>query len=301
MLHSASLQPDMPYRVILPASVPPNFRLPVVYLLHGGGGGYKDWSNYSDVAQFAEHGLILVMPEGNSSYYVNAAERPRDRYEDYITKDLIADVESRFPVASGRTNRAIVGISMGGFGAVTLALKHPDLYAFVGGISPALDVPSRPFSFKRIGQYREHARIFGPWGSETRRANNPYVLAETADPSKVPYLYLTCGEQEGLLPGNKRFAAILQQRGFQYEFSPWARRARLEPVERTLARFIHEFARSFPAPSLKAVPAQIRTTHQTMVVDHGLIDPMKDIAISEFKAKCLAFSKRSARPANRSG
>src|SRR5690349_7299750 len=163
MFHSVSLQRDMPYRVILPASLPSNAKLPVMYLLHGGGGGYRDWSNYSDVAQFAEHGFILVMPEGNSSYYVNAAERPLDRYEDYITKDLIGDVESRFPIASGRTNRAIVGVSMGGFGAVILALKRPDLYAFAGGISSALDVPTRPFSFKRIGQYRGHAQIFGPW------------------------------------------------------------------------------------------------------------------------------------------
>jgi S-formylglutathione hydrolase FrmB len=134
-------------------------------LLHGGGGEYRDWSNYSDVAKFAEHGLVLVMPEGGSSYYVNAAERPRDRYEDYLTRDLISDVERKFPVATERSNRAIVGISMGGFGAITLALKHPDLFFFAGGLSSALDVPSRPFSIKRIGQYRQHSRIFGPWGA----------------------------------------------------------------------------------------------------------------------------------------
>ena len=110
--HSASLQREMPYRVILPASIPANQKFPVVYLLHGGGGGYRDWSNYSDVSRFAEQGLILVMPEGNESYYVNAAARPQDRYEDYITKDLISDVEARFPAASGREHRVIVGLSM---------------------------------------------------------------------------------------------------------------------------------------------------------------------------------------------
>jgi putative tributyrin esterase len=218
--HSTSLQRDMPYRVILPASLPLNTKLPVVYLLHGGGGGYRDWSNYSDVAQVAEHGFILVMPEGNSSYYVNAAERRQDRYEDYITGDLITDVERRFPAAPGRANRAIAGISMGGFGAVVLSLKHADLYAFAGGISSALDVPSRPFSIKRMGQYRGHAQIFGPWGSETRRANNPYFLAESVNPANVSYLYLTCGEQEGLLPANRRFADLLHKRAFQYEFHP---------------------------------------------------------------------------------
>jgi S-formylglutathione hydrolase FrmB len=207
----------MPYRVLLPAAIPAGKKLPVVYLLHGGGGGYRDWSNYSDVAQFAEGGLILVMPEGESSYWVNAAARPNDRFEDYIVKDLIADVESRFPAARDRANRAIAGVSMGGIGAITLALKHPDLFSFTGGISSAIDVPSRPFSIKRIGQYRAHAAIFGPWGSEHRRQNDPFVLARAADPASAPYLFLTCGDQEGLLSANK-FAGVLQRRGFKYEF-----------------------------------------------------------------------------------
>ena len=78
---SAALNRDMPYRVILPSSVAPAKKLPVVYLLHGGGGGFRDWSNFSDVARFAESGLILVMPEGASSYYVNAVDPPEDRFE----------------------------------------------------------------------------------------------------------------------------------------------------------------------------------------------------------------------------
>jgi putative tributyrin esterase len=216
--HSAALNRDMQYRVILPANIVADQKLPVVYLLHGGGGGFRDWSNYSDVAKFVERGLILVMPEGHSSYYTNSAERPQDRYEDYIVSDLISDVESKFPAAPGRDNRAIVGVSMGGFGAVKLALKHPDLYAFAGGLSSAIDVPSRPFSIKRIGQYRQHASIFGPWGSQSRRNNDPFVLARSADPAATPYIFLTCGEQEGLLPANRQFAALLGQRHFHYKF-----------------------------------------------------------------------------------
>jgi putative tributyrin esterase len=216
--HSAALNRDMQYRVVLPAAIIPEAKLPVIYLLHGGDGSFRDWSNYSDVARFAERGLILVMPEGDESYYVNAAERPQDRYEDYIVHDLITDVESKFPVAAGRTNRAIVGVSMGGYGAVKLALSHPDMFVFAGGISPAIDVPSRPFSIKRIQQWRHHSSIFGPWGSQARHNGDPFVLARSADPAKTPYLFLTCGEQEGLLAPNRKFAALLGQRHFRYEF-----------------------------------------------------------------------------------
>lgn len=216
--HSAALNRDMPYRAILPVSIGANQKLPVVYLLHGGGGGFHDWSNYSDVAGYAERGLILVMPEGNSSYYTNSADRPQDRYEDYIVHDLIADVEQRLPAAIGREHRAIAGVSMGGFGAVVLALKHPDLFVFAGGLSSALDVPSRPFSIRRVGQYRQHSSIFGHWGSQSRRTSDPFVLVRSADPAQTPYLFLTCGDQEGLLPTNRRFSGMLQARHFSYEF-----------------------------------------------------------------------------------
>jgi putative tributyrin esterase len=215
---STALGREMPYRIVLPVKINPGENLPVVYLLHGGGGGYRDWTNYSDVAKYAEAGLILVMPEGNSSYYTNSAERPEDRYEDYIVNDVISEVESKYPVARGWQNRAIVGVSMGGYGAVKIAMKHPELFAFAGGISAAVDVPTRPFSIKRLSQWRFHSSIFGPSGSQTRRDNDPYALARTVDPSRTPYLFLTCGEQEGLLPANRKFAAILAERGFAYEF-----------------------------------------------------------------------------------
>ena len=217
VFRSAALGRDMQYRAISPLR-PVGHKLPVVYLLHGGGGGFRDWSNYSDVTRFAESGMLLVMPEGESSYYTNAVDPPQDRFEDYITNDLIADVESRFPVATGRANRAIIGISMGGFGAVKITLRHPDLFAFVGGISSAIDVPRRPFSIKRLQQSRHYNSVFGSAGSQTRRENDPFLLARAADPEAAPYFFLTCGEQEGLLPANREFASLLAQRHFHYEF-----------------------------------------------------------------------------------
>jgi putative tributyrin esterase len=216
--HSAALNREMPYRVFLPNMPHAGQKLPVIYLLHGGGGGFHDWSNYSDIAKFAQRNIILVMPEGDSSYFMNEVEAKQDRYEDYVTEDLVEDVESRFPASTDRKDRAIVGVSMGGFAAIKYALTRPGLFAFAGAISPAVDVPSRHFSWKHADQWWRFRRIFGPMGSKDRLARDPFALVLNANAQSTPYLYLTAGEQEPLLEPIRRFAAHLRERGFAYEF-----------------------------------------------------------------------------------
>lgn len=217
---SHALQRDMTYRVFLPHEKDAsNQKLPVVYLLHGGGGnGFRDWSNDSDVARYALYGLLMVMPEGDYSYYTNAALQPQDRYEDYITVDLPADVTRRFPVGDDRGKRAIVGVSMGGFGAIKLALRHPDQFAFAGALSPAIDASRRRFTWRRLDQSRHFQEIFGPDDSRSRQDNDPFFLMRHADPATTPYLYLTCGQQESLLAPVREFSALLDRYHIAHEF-----------------------------------------------------------------------------------
>jgi putative tributyrin esterase len=219
---SPALGRQMPYRVFLPEKIEAGRKLPVVYLLHGNGGDYRDWSNHSNVAQYAAQGLtpglILVMPEGKSSYFMNAVEKPKDRYEDFITHDLVQQVEANFPASSERASRAIVGVSMGGFAAVKFAFSYPGEFAFAGAISPAIDVTERRFNWKRIRKWAGFREIFGPYGSPGRLAHDPFRMALSADPHTTPYLYLTAGQQEPLLAPIIRFAARLKQQGIPHEF-----------------------------------------------------------------------------------
>jgi len=208
----------MPYRVFLPANLPSTGRFPAVYLLHGGGSNFRSWSNDSDVSRYALKGLILVMPDGDESYFMNEVESPRDKYEDYITKDLLADVEGRFPARNDRAGRAIIGISMGGFASVEYAFSHPELFAFVGALSPSIDVPFRHYSFRRLGQWWKFRTIFGPAGSKERAARDPSTLIRTASAQATPFIYLTAGTQEPLLEPNRQFAALLKQHRIVYEF-----------------------------------------------------------------------------------
>jgi S-formylglutathione hydrolase FrmB len=149
---------------------------------------------------------------------MNATGKPKDRYEDYLAEDLIRDVEAKFPAARGRANRAIIGISMGGFAAVKLALARPELFIFAGGMSSAIDVTRRRFSFKHARLWWRLRAIFGPWESTARLSADPYLLAQSAEPAATSYLYLTAGEQEPLMTPNLQFAELLSERQFLYEF-----------------------------------------------------------------------------------
>jgi S-formylglutathione hydrolase FrmB len=162
--------------------------------------------------------MILVMPDGDTSCFVNSAEKPEDRYEDYLVHDLIADVEARFPAATGRESRAFAGVSMGGYAAVKLALSRPELFVFAGAISPAVNVTERPFRLLRAAQWWKLRSVFGPWGSQARRDDDPFLLVQSATPAATPYIYLTAGEQEILFEPIGRFAALLKERAFSYEF-----------------------------------------------------------------------------------
>jgi S-formylglutathione hydrolase FrmB len=107
---------------------------------------------------------------------------------------------------------------MGGYAAVKLALTRPDLIAFAGAISPAIDVPGRHFDVRRWGQSMRFRATFGPSGSETRLQSDPFILIKSANPAQTPYLYITAGEQEPLLPPISRFVALLKLRNYAYEF-----------------------------------------------------------------------------------
>jgi S-formylglutathione hydrolase FrmB len=199
---SEALGRSVTYRVVAPAAYRPGMRTRVVYLLHGNGQTHQEWTRWSHVAELATQGYVLVMPEGGSGYFMNSAGHPQDRYEDFVTRDLVADAERGLPSPVTRAQRAIVGDSMGGFAALVLGMKHPELYGFVGALSPPVDAAERRFTLRRLEQSLGFRTIFGPDGSATRKADDPFVLARAVDPAAMPYIFLSAGRGEPLLgPG----------------------------------------------------------------------------------------------------
>ena len=118
---------------------------PTVYLLHGHGGNAKAWITIKpELKEIADReGMIFVCPDGNNSWYWDSPVNPAYRYETFVSKELIQYIDTHYPTRADRTGRAITGLSMGGHGAMWLALRHKDMFGAVASMSGGLDI--RPF------------------------------------------------------------------------------------------------------------------------------------------------------------
>jgi putative tributyrin esterase len=216
----------VPYNVILPPDYRASSatRYPVLYLLHGFGGHYSDWATRTNVADYAaQYRMIVVMPEGNNGWYTDSASVANDKYESYILKELIPDVQKRYRTIEARYGRAIAGLSMGGYGALKFGLKSPDTFAFVGSLSGALGLPmATEEDLKNLKSIRDSVfAVFGPIGSETRKANDIYEITRGLSAARVaslPYIYLDCGTEDFLGTANQQFAALLREKKIPHEY-----------------------------------------------------------------------------------
>jgi putative tributyrin esterase len=217
--HSASLSRDMHYRVLLPANYDASARrYPTLFLLHGLYGDDQNWSTRTNLVNYSRGlNLIIAMPDAGNSWYVNSATNPEDKYEDYIVKDFIAEIDTRYRTIREGYARAIAGLSMGGYAAVKFSLKYPSLFAYSGGISAALDASAD--LDETHPEFRDNLRkAFGEPGNPVRSQNDVVVLLLHADTKALPYFYLDCGSDDSFLDVNRKFVSRLQQLKAPYEF-----------------------------------------------------------------------------------
>jgi S-formylglutathione hydrolase FrmB len=157
---SAALNRNWSYTIYLPTGYESsNLRYPVLYLLHGNGGNRYSWINDGHIQQTADELIargdippcLIVMPDAGTSWYVDRKEN----METAVTKDLIADVEQNWRALSTRTGRLVGGLSMGGYGAMRLSLKYPEMFAASALLSPAIYNPEPPetSAARRVGVF----------------------------------------------------------------------------------------------------------------------------------------------------
>jgi S-formylglutathione hydrolase FrmB len=183
-------------RVVLPAGYDPSssVRYPMIMMLHGGAGQYTDWATGGEIERLTE-GLpvIVLLPDGLKSawytdWYNNGLGGP-PALETYHIDQLLPWVDAHFPTRGDRSGRAIAGLSSGGFGAMSYATRHPDLFAAAAGFSGALDT-NTPYGLSPAVIDGLSAQDGGVPGSlfgqhateEVRwRGHNPWDLAPNLD------------------------------------------------------------------------------------------------------------------------
>lgn len=224
-LQSKLVNATLPYNVILPTDYDTarTTRYPVLYLLHGLTGHYSDWVTKSNIADYAaEYRLIVVMPEGNNGWYTDSATLTTDKYESYILQELLPDVQQRYRTIEARYGRAIAGLSMGGYGALKFGLKSPQTFVFAASMSGAVGVTR--FSETEIPQlWQESVKLFGPAGSETRKANDLFEIIRELPAGRIqslPYFYFDCGTEDSplLFPFNRELAALMFDKKIPHEY-----------------------------------------------------------------------------------
>lgn len=230
-LKSNLLKRQIPYSVVLPVNYDEEkqTRFPVVYILHGFSGSHKDFVAYSQLLEiYSRHKFIVVTVEGENGFYTDSQTKPNDKFESYIVKDLIPEIDSNFRTISARYARAIIGDSMGGYGALKFGLKFPEMFVLAASWSGGLTIASwrKPseitFNVPGIKEYL--LSVFGSKNNkETLAANDLFQLIKKIPTDKIdslPFFYIDCGTEDelGLLKPNQQFAEIMVNRKIRHEF-----------------------------------------------------------------------------------
>jgi S-formylglutathione hydrolase FrmB len=240
---SAALGVDKHYLVYLPAGYDDkaSTRYPVFYYLHGLGGNENNWVEGGKLDEAADQlGLqaIVVMPDGDDSFYVDGLakvdydacmkdgtglfipqkQNKREtcvrarKYETYITKDLVGHVDATYKTIAKREGRAIAGLSMGGFGALMLSMRHQDLFSAAAshsGVDSLIYMGPFPYKPSKVELMTDVKQWGGPFVEINRwmrglfgddvakwKQYDPTTLVEKLEPGKLA-LYLDCGTEDG--------------------------------------------------------------------------------------------------------
>jgi S-formylglutathione hydrolase FrmB len=240
-MKSKILKHPVRYCVYLPdsydsgANKTPLREYPVLYFLHGLGGNEQQlfndggWTLLDDLRKQHKIGeFLIVAPDGANTFYINSASG-KVRYSDFFIQDFVPYIETKYRAAKGRSNRAISGVSMGGYGALRFAFSHPELFVAVSAQSPALTTESpREIDVSMqsdLAREKLMAGVFGdPVDMQHWRENDPLVLArENAVALRKLTIYFNCGQEDeyGFEKGGAALDGELQKEGVKHQYDAY--------------------------------------------------------------------------------
>jgi S-formylglutathione hydrolase FrmB len=223
---------DLKYGVYLPPSyaTSPAKKYPVLYFLHGLFEDETRWSSRGQTDQIMNRMIaegkigefIVAIPYGGTSFYTNTRDGS-EKWEDAIVTEFIPMIESNYRVNATRTTRGISGTSMGGYGALKIAMKHPDMFGSASAHSAVLlqDLSAAKVSAGRLARFQAlFNRIYGIDQDLTYwEANNPMTLAKDTKKLNGLKLYFDCGTEDdyGFDVGARQLDEMLTKAGYAHE------------------------------------------------------------------------------------
>ena len=220
-LHSSELRQDTHVNILIPKiDLQVDKQYKTLWLLHGLNGDNTSWTRLSSIERYArERELIVIMPSVDRSWYTNTAYNVN--YFNYVTKELPEICSHLFKgISTKREDNIVGGLSMGGYGALKIALTYPERYGACISLSGSLDITRKGRKY----DLEEWRSIFGFQiesaldleGSE----HDLFALAERNknEGSPFPKIYMWCGLQDTLIEANHAFDNHLTALGVEHTF-----------------------------------------------------------------------------------
>ncbi|GAB2556950.1 alpha/beta hydrolase [Spirosoma aerophilum] len=204
-LHAAVVLPERYKKIKQP--------LPVLYLLHGGSGSFRDWLTKTPDKTLLQrlanqYSLIIVTPDGDpTSYYFDSPLVKTSQFETFISKELIDKIDNTYRTVRDKKGRIIAGLSMGGHGAMFISSRHPELYAAAGSMSGVMNINTAtwkvPADFAK-SRSENFIKLLGP----PKEGDAPYpgytmvTLADQLKANNLPLIF-SIGVDDFLIETNR--------------------------------------------------------------------------------------------------
>ena len=217
VIHSSVMNKDVKNVVILPDDYYSKKKcsFPVLYLLHGAGGCYSNWIiRVPDIQHYSDmYNIIIICPDGGkTSWYFDSPVDSSCRYETYISQELVTNIDHNYKTIKDKKGRAICGLSMGGHGALYLALKHQDVWGAAGSMSGLFDLSlfsDRWDLIKRLGDVKNDS---ANW------YNNSVIHLINLLENSTLNIFFECGSSDAFYNSNIGLHEALDSMNFQHDF-----------------------------------------------------------------------------------
>ena len=214
-VYSQSMQKNIRAVIVTPDNYTSAKELPVVYLLHGYSGNHLDWITKAKGFEKAadQYNLIIVCPDGGyGSWYWNSPVDPKSQYETFVSDELVKAIDAKYKTIKDRTGRAITGLSMGGHGALYLAIRHQDVFGAAGSMSGGVDI--RPFP-----NNWDMAKQLGTYGEQPERweKNTVINMLNLLTPNSLAII-IDCGTDDFFFKVNENLHQQLLYRNIPHDF-----------------------------------------------------------------------------------